>query len=269
MSKPILNIEGGSHWYDKAGKPQHDSDLRDARKTLLYPSITTIDKGTFPNIFLERWKLEQMAMAAFNSPPQPHETDMKEYMKRLWELSMTKSTTAIDFGHQLHDAIEHYPQMPLDAGLHPWMSAFAIWYEGNETIDSEHILLDHDIGVAGRCDRRALFKGQRTIYDWKTQDVKKNDKGKKKPVFYDSWKRQLAFYCVADAKETGMFPKIPRAVSVIIDSNEPEAPYAKEWEEAEMLDAYHEFVVGAWLWFHSRDYWPVGSWELSPSIIMP
>lgn len=269
MSKPILNVEGGSHWYSRDAQPKHDADLRVARKENLYSSCTTIDKGAFPNQFLERWKLEQLAAAAFDSPPQPHEVDKEAYMKRIWELAMLKSTNAIDFGHQLHDAIEHYPQMPLDTKIHPWLEKFSKWYEGIETIDSEHILLDHDIGVAGRCDRRAKCKGVRTIYDWKTQDVKKNPKGIKKPVFYDSWRRQLAFYSVADAKEIGMFPKLTKTVSVIMDSNEPDDPFVREWTDEEMLDAYDEFVAGAWLWFHERDYWPVGPWSLTPTIVMP
>jgi hypothetical protein len=271
MSKKyLLAVEGSSHWYDREGKPDHDASLREARKLNLYSSVTTIDKDVFPNPFLERWKKEQLLIAAFENPRQPHD-DLKSYADRIYEISIQKSVDAIEFGHQIHDAIEHFPQLPLDPKLHPWVEEFGKWYvgEGYETIDSEHIVLDHDLGVAGRIDRRATRKGRRMICDWKSQDVKVDEKGRKKPAFYDSWLRQLAYYDVADAKEIGLFPDLASTVSVIIDSNDPKGIYVKEWTRDEMLDAYDEFVAGAWQFYHKRDYWPVGLWDLTPTVKMP
>ena len=93
-----------------------------------------------------------------------------------------------------------------------------------------------------------------------------DDKGRKKPAFYDSWARQLAFYCVARAKETGTFPNLPMAVSVVIDSNEPCQPFVKEWTVDEIHKNYRIFLAGVWIWCENRNYWPAGRWELCPTI---
>lgn len=591
----ILSSEGGARWYNPDGSPQHDADLRVARKAKLMPSVTTIDKGVHPNAFLEQWKLEQLGRAAFESQPQPHE-GVKDYVRRVHELSLRKSKTAIDFGHALHDAVEVYPQLPLDQKIMPWFNAFGDWYQkyGLFKISAEAVLVDSDIGVAGRTDyignkgdteivadwkglaldtpiptpsgwttmadlavgdkvlssdgrptfvvgksqihnrpcyrlefddgssivcdnvhrwsitatqrgasihlavpteeiidiknsghivtientspilpelqdeemlvdpyllgvwlgdgssdepkvtlpgakgpiidyirntlgfqcreytpgsfyikglvgklgrlgvlrnkhipasymrssignRRKLLAGlldtdghwhikrkQVTIcstdkaladqiYElvvslgWKasrydgenngfgvtakyrrisftpfghnpfmfnakntpgaqqhvngtsrcrrrqitgimqvesvptqcisvnaanriylagrqmvpthnTQDVKVDDKGRKRPAFYDSWGRQLAFYCVARAKQRGMFPSLPRAISVVIDSNEPTEPFVKEWTKEEIESHYRTFLAGVWIWCNNRNYWPVGQWSLCPTV---
>lgn len=145
-----------------------------------------------------------------------------------------------------------------------------------QVICTERVLLCHDLGVAGRCDTIAhgsgRFSGKIIIPDWKTQDVKKDDKGRKKPAFYDSWTRQLAFYAVSYAKEAGLYPDtIPVTISLIFDSNEPSEPFEKAWSREETIDAYLDFVAGTYLWMSKRGYWPAanGRWYLNPTIPIP
>lgn len=264
MKSSLLKIASSAHWYAKDGQPSHDSDLRDARKRILYPSVTTVDKDVFKNDFLDKWKLNQLVIAACENPMQPHENP-QQYAQRIYEISMEKATVAAEFGKKVHDACEKYPQEPSPDVRH-WYDKFDGWYKGaiRETIQPEYVILDHDIGVAGRTDLKCILRdGRLAIIDYKTQDVKVDDKGRKKPAFYDAWPRQLGFYAVGDAKTTGLFPQIPECISLIIDSNDGGEVYAKHWEKQEILDAYRTFVAGAWLWFDKRGFWPVGSW--SPS----
>jgi len=272
----VIKFGSAAHWYNKDGEGKHDATLTDARKLLLYPSVTTIDKDIFKNDFLDRWKMNELAKAAASTFKQLHESE-EDYANRIYEISLGKGNTAADFGKEIHDAIEHYPQLPLNTSLHPWIDRFGRWFDANveEVIHRERVVLDHDLGVAGRCDFIGLQKGRVIIPDWKTQNVKKDEKGRKKPVFYPSWPRQLGFYAVAFAKETRTFPSIPKCISVVIDSNEPDDPFVREWSDDEIKNAYKDFVVGAWLWFNGsgkrKPYWPQpgGPFSINPGVPLP
>lgn len=257
----LVKSSDSAHWYRKSGESAHDSDLRVARKELLYPSVTTVDKEVFKNDFLDKWLRDQILIAAGDNPRMPHENG-KQYAQRIYDLSMEKSRNAMAFGIRVHDASEHYPNPPADQDLMPWFNSIGKWWNeaGVEPIAREITVLDHEIGVAGRLDLKALVNGKRSIIDFKTQDVKVDDKGKKKPNFYDSWVRQLSFYGAADAKESGAWPLMPEVCNVIIDSNPEAGVYVKWWNKDEILSAHRTFTHGSWLWFDKRDYWPVGHW---------
>lgn len=263
MSQGLIRFSDACHWYEKDGTPKHDADLRVARKRLLYPSVTSIDKDSFPNLFLERWKLNQLAIAASQNPRQPHENE-EQYANRIYELSMEKATEAAAFGKKLHKACEEWPSSP-SAELIPWWVEFDRWM--NETrvdvICTERRVLHHGIGVAGTMDLKAWIAARslRCIIDYKTQDVKVDDKGRKKPAFYDHWIRQLAFYEQADRIENG-YTTPSQCISLIIDSNEGGKIYEKRWTPEEIQAAYEEFVAGVWLWCRKRGYWPVGEWKM-------
>lgn len=260
MKGPIKFGEG-AHWYEANGKPQHDADLRVARKALLYPSVTSIDKDTFPNLFLERWKLNQLVIAASQNPRQPHESE-EQYANRIYELSMEKATEAAKFGKDLHKACEVWPAT-CEQSLMPWWVKFDEWMNkhGVKPLANEKRVLHHGIGVAGTLDLKAETSQGLIIVDYKTQDVKLSESKKKKPAFYDSWVRQLAFYEQSERIELGHPDPIP-CVSLIIDSNEGGEVYDKWWTKDEIQEAYEEFLAGVWLWCRKRDYWPVGKWKM-------
>lgn len=261
----LIKFQDGAHWYTKEGKPSHDSTLREARKFGLYKSVTSIDKEVFPNHFLEKWKMNELAEACANNPRMPHES-IEDYANRAYQISLEKAIVAADFGKGLHDCMDGYPQMPLLPDYLPWYLEFVKWYDENitDTIASEKVVLDHDIGVAGRLDRVVIHKTlARTIIDYKTQRVKVDDKQRKKPAFYDSWGRQLAFYAVCDAKEQGLFPSIPACLSVVLDSQVAGPPYIKVWEPAEIKALYSHFVAGSWIYHSQKGYWPRGQWTIA------
>jgi len=267
----MIKFNESCHWYDKLGQPQHDADLRVARKQLLHASVTTIDKAEFKNEFLEKWKLNQYAIAAADNPRQAHES-AEDYANRLYELSNQYSEKASLFGKAVHAAIEDYPQLPLESSVAPYVEHFGKWYDANFTdrMLSEHIMVDPDIGVAGMGDFKGIHKSLGLVWvDWKTQNVKKDDKGRKRPMYYDSWLRQLSFYSVCDAKMSGTFPNFATCISVVIDSNEPCEPFIKVWDKDETKSAYEDFVIAAYRWHKKRNYWPLGPWTITANVPMP
>ncbi len=275
-----VKIQSGGHWYLPDGTPQHDLDLRGARKVGAYPSPTSIDKTAFPNPGLDIYKTNQLLEAAGNNSRMPHES-IEQYQQRIYDLSKEHSEHAAEFGKELHAMLDAYPAAPADARLLAYFTFFDQWYQENivETIASEAVEVDHDIGVAGRGDRKVLHKRLGRAYlDYKSQDVKKNDKGVKQPAFYDSWGRQLSFYGACDAKTQGYYPKLPVCISLIFDSNEATPPYVKEWTQEEIVSHYIDFTVGAWRWFRSKrnktfpmGYWPGknGPFDIRTTLQMP
>lgn len=271
-----IKFNDGAHWYDCRSEPSpaHDADLRVARKQLLYPSITTILKDE-KNEWLERWKTNELLAAAANTYKQPHES-VEQYCQRIYDMSLDKATTAADFGKEIHDAIEKYPALPSNESIIPWIQKFGGWHDCNveAPLFREKILFDHALGLAGRCDfigrGKGLFEGQIIVPDWKTQGVKKDDKGRKKAMFYDSWPKQLAFYAISYAKENQLI-EIPTCISVVIDSTEPEDPFIKVWTKEEIMSSYEDVVIAAYRWFKKRSYWPqpTGKFTINPSIEIP
>jgi len=262
----MIKFSESSHFYTKDGEPRYEAGLRDARKEGLLASVTTVDKGAFPNAGLERHKMNSLVQAAISNPIQPHESP-EDYANRVYELSIEKVKAAADFGTRLHDALEHYPQLPLEPELTPWVERFGRWFDAEiaEIEGREEILVDLDIGVAGKTDFKGVHKKYGPIMvDYKSQNVKKNKAGKKEFGTWDSWPRQLGFYAVAEAKKSGMFPIVRTCISVVIDSNEPDDPFIKVWTAEEIALAYRQFVYGAWL-FHAGKpkggFWPVGKWN--------
>jgi hypothetical protein len=257
----IIKHSDGAHWYQKDGSPQYDADLRVARKVLLYPSVTTIDKAWFANTFLERWKLDQLVQACVDNPRQPHES-VEDYGQRVYEISNTKARVASEFGKKIHSVVENYPIVPGDALLVSYYDKYAQWHEKNieSVVESEGTVLDHSIGVAGRFDKLVVHRQYGLVMvDYKTQGVKKDKKDRKVPVFYESWIRQLGFYANAKAKQNGSAR--PRCLSVVIDSTEVSDPYENLWTEEEQQSGLEDFTYAAFGWFKRKHYWPIGQWN--------
>lgn len=276
----MIKFESAAHWYTKDLKPQHDADLRVARKELLYPSVTTIDKDVVKNIALERYKLIELAKAAASTFKQAHEDD-ESYAKRIYELSLEYTNKAAEFGSKIHSAAEHWPKEPKHPEVKPWFDKLGEWIssEVSEVLATEQVIVDHTLGVAGKCDSivRMRDDGRVAFLDYKTQGIKPKKSGKKAPLIYPSWGRQLAFYSTSHAKSApdalgiGVEQAQYRCISVIIDSTEASPPYIHEWKREEILGSYKEFVVAAWWWFNDRNYWPQpsGKFDLVPTIPMP
>lgn len=243
------------HWYriDASGNitPAHDFDLRDARKHNAFPSVTTILKER-SNPALERWKMGHLFDTILVNKRKKGEPE-EAYRGRIAELCSKKGDDAADFGTRLHDALDIYPQLSLEADLHPYVDAFGPSYDRivKQRICSEIMLADTDIGVAGRTDLIAdTHEWGLAVIDYKTSKFRDG-----KPSFWSSYQLQLAFYAKAYQKKMGL-AEAPAIVNCGINSESPCEPVWKAYTKAEQEQAYAEFLSTAYLWFATKKYWP-------------
>jgi hypothetical protein len=98
------------HWYDREGNPRYKiigkngkerpTTLRDAKKEKLLPSVTSIIRcAAAPG--LERWKSEQVLMAALTTDRLPNESE-QEYIDRIIKDSQEQAMKARERGTLIH-----------------------------------------------------------------------------------------------------------------------------------------------------------------------
>lgn len=106
----------GGHWYGRDGTPRYEvpakdgsmrpATLRDARKFGWYPGVTSIIKcAAAPG--LERWKQDQVLMAALTLPRLPDEMD-EAFCLRVIQDSQEQARKARERGTEIHAAIQGY-----------------------------------------------------------------------------------------------------------------------------------------------------------------
>ncbi|MFV2058674.1 MAG: hypothetical protein ACC707_19600 [Thiohalomonadales bacterium] len=111
----MIATEGG-HWYTQAGEPcytikglngrERNTTLADARKLKLVPSVTEVMK-VLAKPGLERWKIEQVALAALTLPKIENET-MDQFLHRVYVDANKQSNDARNLGTSIHTAIERF-----------------------------------------------------------------------------------------------------------------------------------------------------------------
>lgn len=259
-TQQFVKDDASAHWYqllpDGTVKARHEAGLREARKELLFPSPTSIEKDIRANPALTRWIKNEIAKSFVNNHRQPEELD-DVYAARVLKVADSSRDNAAIRGTAIHKAIEDGGTTDLE--ILPYFEKYMEWERENVDliIGSEVKLADPKIGVAGTVDRVAQLRAYGTcILDFKTQKVKDG-----KAAFYDSFPRQLSFYAKAWQRKHG--GDLPRIISVVIDSQTPSKPQHKLYTIEEQEDAYREFLCHLWLWCNSHakgGYWPVGKW---------
>lgn len=116
-------LSESGHWYRRDGTPaytvigkngkERPTTLRDARKEDLVPSVTTIIRqAAAPG--LERWKQQQVLMAALTLPKRPDEAE-DAYLNRIIQDSQEQARKAAERGTAIHAAIQgHFEGRPPD-----------------------------------------------------------------------------------------------------------------------------------------------------------
>lgn len=114
------------HWYTPEGVPaytivgkngrERPTTVKDAREKGLLPSVTTIMRCAAAPA-LERWKADQLLMAALTLPRNPDETE-KQWISRVWQDSSEQGKKAAEHGTRIHAAIEgHFRGQPPDPDM--------------------------------------------------------------------------------------------------------------------------------------------------------
>lgn len=261
----------GSHWYFYDGLPCYEvlrgdgtgyrvPTLRDAKKLNLVPSVTSIMKVLYKPQ-LERWKQEQLLLAALTTPKIEGEREY-EYINRIIEDSRAEGMSAADFGTHIHSLIEWYCKasylgddtaeidfLPDDKlYLHGWKE----WAKKVEFRPElvEFSFANLELGCGGKIDCLGEIEGRRCWIDWKTQKTKSNIAlGTETPItFYHEWRTQLSAY------SRGMsWTDVKDICSVAISSTEPGRVEHKFWEtpspEIAIQEGWEEFEALKRIWY--------------------
>lgn len=190
------------HYYWPDGRPAYEmpnkskggmrpTTVRDCRKHNLCPSVTTI-LNIAAKHQLERWKANQLMMAALTLPHIEGES-LKDFEARIWEDSQAQSKEARDKGTEIHGYIERYFQ------TEDWDEEKEM--QANPYVKAVREALIDEFGVQKWCAEKSFasplrFGGKldlhspNVIIDYKTKD--KIDF--KKSMSYIENKMQLSAY---------------------------------------------------------------------------
>ncbi len=262
----------GGHWYYPDGRPLHtvpkkdgsgdrNTTKADARKLGLYPSVTAITK-IVANPSLDRWKQNQMLNACVNCPIESGEK-VEHYEAKMRESAQRKMVDARAFGSLFHSAIDELNTTGyLDERyeeVRPFVKHYLEWSRDNRVsiVDTEFVCVNQQLGYAGQVDGLAIVNGKLTLLDYKTQDVKKDAKGRHKPNFYNSWAWQLAAYAKADWPNKP--PRIQQVMNVVLCSQEPCYPITKVWTREELRQSWKVFKASCHIWQATEKFDPAAN----------
>jgi hypothetical protein len=223
------------HWYGQDGSPQYQikgangkerpPTLRDARKIGLVPSVTSIIRAAAaPG--LERWKQEQVLLAALTLPKKPDEPE-PDYIARIIRDSQEQGRKAAERGTGIHAAIQgHYEGVPPEPEMWPYVSA------AKEAI-TEHFgpgirwvperSFANALGYGGKVDLYSVDPP--IVCDFKTKEFKEDAEMKT----WDEHHMQLAAY------REGLLVPSARCAIVYVSSSVPGLARVMEID-AEALD---------------------------------
>ena len=173
----IKNHESESgHWYTKLGAPayriigkngvERNTNVKDARELGLVPSVTTII-GQLSKPGLERWKNEQLLLAALTLPREDAEPE-DAWLNRVMSDSRSAGRAAADRGTQMHGVLENFYRRK-EVGIYP---SYVI--EVDRAI-TEHFgtqqwaaeaSFAHPLGFGGKID----LNGSEVVCDFKSKE---------------------------------------------------------------------------------------------------
>lgn len=236
------------HWYQTDGTPRYEATLREARKELLLPSVTTILRVKDKGFQLEQYIKRQITQAAREIDPQGY-GGWWPWHEAVLERADLHRKTAAETGDRWHDYLTRYcrDRDPFPAGADirddelPLLAPAVAWIDANLPADgeAEGSAVNLELGYAGRVDYRCPA----VMVDIKTTgSVKDADRG---PYWGDDWCPQLVAYqaCAEEGKGSD------KLISLAISTN-PALPgaWAREWTTAEQLAGWEMFRACLVLW---------------------
>jgi hypothetical protein len=231
MSEIKYTAESG-HWYDRDGKPaytvigkngkERNTTLRDAREKDLVPSVTTILKvAAAPG--LERWKQEQVLLAALTLPRGEGESE-SDWLTRVLEDSRETGRKAADAGTAIHAAIQmDYEGFGYDEEFEAHVLGTRAALEekfGKREWHCEKSFA-HPSGFGGKVDMFAIDDPKGVVVDIKTKEFGPDDK----VAAFDEHGMQLAAY------RMGLDMPLARCANVFVSRSHPGLVKIVEWEQ--------------------------------------
>ena len=156
------------HFYNRDGEPKHTmptkagaknptrpTDLRDARRLGLLPSVTTIMETTLANAGLDHWKRQQLLKAAFECTRIYDET-YETWSRHVAEKADAGRNEAAELGTKVHAELENGLKT-LGNGItseNPMVIPVLNYVRGLsvESLESEQTVVNHAYNYAGTVD---------------------------------------------------------------------------------------------------------------------
>lgn len=242
------------HWYGRDGSPQYTligangkqrpPTLRDARKLGLVPSVTSVIRcAAAPG--LERWKQEQVLMAALTLPRKPGEPEA-DWLKRVVQDSQEQGRKAAERGTAIHAAIQgHYEGKPPTPEYWPHVKgtrdALREYADAKWIAERSFASL---MGYGGKCDLYAVDSPY--VCDFKTKEFGPDDDLK-------TWAEhamQLAAY------REGLLVPSARCAIVYVSVTVPGLARVIEIEEEELQQGWRMFQGLLQYWCAKSGYNP-------------
>lgn len=243
MATPFAAESG--HWYAANGdaaytiKGRDGSDrpttLRDARKLMLWPSVTTIiAAGARPA--LERWKAEQLMLAALTLPRKDGEAEA-DWIARVRLDSQEQARAAAERGTAIHGAIERDFRRDLPSADYAehvlGVRAAIVKACGRQDWQPERSFC-HPSGYGGKCD----LHSREWVIDFKTKEF--TDEAD--PRLFDEHPMQLAAY------RRGLRIPDARCAIVFVSTTKPGLVAWREITENDLVRglAMFDALLGYW-----------------------
>ena len=248
-----VTAESG-HWYDWDGQPRYtligangkerNTTLRDARKLNLLPSVTTIIRCAASQ-GLERWKNEQVLLAALTLTRAPDETD-ESFIERVLTDSRETGRAAADRGTALHGAIERWLLSGGKESQGVWQPHVDATYKACLEKDIDLLKGEpersfaHHYGYAGKID----WSSDSALLDFKSKSaIDKKVKG------YDEHVMQLAAY------DNGLGNSGRRLLNVFVGCDDCNVKIV-EWDKDDALHGFACFTALLSFWKNKTRYFP-------------
>jgi len=237
------------HWYTQSGEPRYEqltqkgglrsTDLRDARKQGLVPSVTTV-LAVVAKPQLENWKREQAVMAALTLPRREGESE-KSWLYRIDMDSRAQTEAAASEGNRIHDAIEAYykdgypTSGPYIKHVRATVAEIKRLYPEVKDWRSEDSFA-HPSGYGGKVDLHSPSAG--IVIDFKGKDGDFSD-GKK--LAYDQhW--QLAAY------QRGLRLPVAPCANLFVSRTHPGKVASHVWTPDDIAEGWEVFAAALGLW---------------------
>jgi hypothetical protein len=195
----------------------------------LVPSVTTIlNVAAKPG--LERWKQEQLLLAALTLPRAPDE-DEKSFIDRVVVDSKEQGKKAAERGTRIHEAVESFYNGVMMAEMVDYQ--VGVYREIEEAYNVTRFepekAFAHELGFGGKVDLHS--KEANLVLDIKSKEFT----DPKKVDAYDEHMMQLAAYRVGLGLPTAV------CANVFVSATQPGLVVIKEWSQEDLARGWEMF----------------------------
>lgn len=246
--------EEGGHWYTRTGQPAYEqrtqkgglrpTDLRDAKKQGLVPSVTTV-LSVIAKPQLVTWCMDQAILAALTLPKRSDEAEAA-YLARIREDSKAQTKAAAEEGSRIHDAIEcHFKGRPYPEAYRLHVAAVVVELARLFPSVADWRAEDsfaHPMGYGGKVDLHSPSTG--IVVDFKGKDGDFSD-GKK--LAYDQH-YQLAAY------QMGLLLPSNVCANVFVSRTHPGRVASHVWKASDVDHGARVFLAALHLWKQVKNF---------------